>query len=131
MNRGVLFALPLLAACAAVPAVGRAVTGVWGGEHVGLNLTSTGGMLKYDCAAGTMSGPLMINRAGTFIARGTHTPGRGGPVIQGQRLPSYRVRYNGRVRDNTMSLQGRVENGVLLGPFTLRRGAQPMITRCL
>ena len=131
MIQGLLFALPLLAACAAVPAAGRAVTGVWGGEHVGLNLTSTGGTLKYDCAAGSMSGPLMINRAGTFIGRATHTPGRGGPVIQGQRLPSYRVRYSGSVRGNTMSLRGRVENGVLLGPFTLRRGVEPIITRCL
>ncbi len=131
MNRRLLFALPLLAACAAVSAAGRAVTGDWGGEHIGLNLGTTVGTLEYDCAAGTMIGPLMINRDGTFIAAGTHTPGRGGPAIEGQRLPSYRVRYSGSVRGNTMSLRGRVENGVLLGPFTLRRGAQPIRTRCL
>ena len=131
MIRGLLFALPLLAACAAVPAAGPAVTGDWGGEHVGLNLTSTGGTLEYDCAAGTMIGPLIINRDGTFIAEGSHTPGWGGPAIEAQRLPSYRVRYSGSVRGNAMSLQGRGENGIVLGPFTLRRGVEPIITRCL
>ncbi len=129
MKHGLLFALPLLAACTGVPAASLPVTGEWGGEHVGLSVTSTGGTLEYDCAAGAL-GALMTNRDGTFVAEGTHTPGRGGPVMQGQRLPSYRVHYSGNVRGNTMSLQGRVENGALLGPFTLRRGADPIITRC-
>lgn len=131
MNRGLLFCLPLLAACAAVPAAGLPVSGEWGGTHVGLSLTPAGGTLEYDCAAGTMIGPLMINRDGTFIAEGTHTPGWGGPEIDGQVLPSYSVRYSGSIRGDSMSLQGRVENGVLLGPFTLRRGAEPIIFRCL
>ena len=130
MNRGLLFSLPLLAACAAVPAASLPVTGEWGGQHVGLSLTPAGGTLEYDCAAGTMMGPLMMKRDSTFIAEGTHTPGWGGPEIDGQVLPSYRVRYSGSVRGDTMSLQGRVENGVLLGPFTLGRGAEPIITRC-
>lgn len=131
MNRVLFFGLCLLAACAAVPTAGLPVAGQWGGRHVRLNLTSTGGTLEYDCAAGTMIGPLKMNRDGAFVAKGTHTPSRGGPVIQGQVLPSYRVRYSGSVRGNTMSLQGRVEKGVLLGPFTLRRGAQPNLVSCL
>ena len=131
MNRGLLFGLPLLAACAAVPAAGLPVTGAWGGEHVRLSLTSAGGTLEYDCAMGTMIGRLMTIRNGTFIAKGTHTPSRGGPQIHGQVLPSYRVRYSGSVRGNTMSLQGRVENGVVLGPFSLRRGAGSNLVRCL
>ncbi len=131
MHRGLLFSLPLLAACAAIPPAGLPVTGEWGGQHVGVRLTPTGGTLEYDCAAGTMMGPLIMKRDGTFIAEGAHTPGWGGPEIQGQVLPSYRVRYSGSVRGNAMSLQGRVENGVLLGPFMLRRGADASIFRCL
>ena len=30
-----------------------------------------------------------------------------------------------------MTLQARVENGVALGPFTLVKGAEPIIMRCL
>ena len=75
--------------------------------------------------------PLIAEPDGTFTADGTHTPGWGGPEIQGQVMPTFRVRYSGRSRGEIMSLQGRVENGVLLGPFTLRRGAEPIIFRCL
>ena len=131
MKRGLLLGVPLLAACTAIPAPGIAVTGEWGGAHVRLGLTSTGGTLDYDCAAGTMSRPLVIDANGRFIADGTHTPAHGGPDIQGAPTPTYHVRYSGIIRGNTMTLQGRVANGALLGPSTLRRGAQPMIFRCL
>jgi hypothetical protein len=98
---------------------------------VGLSLTPSGGALEYDCAAGTIVAPVTVRPDGTFTADGTHTPGRGGPEIQGQVMPTYRVRYSGRIRGEIMSLQGSVENGVSLGPFTLRRGAEPIIFRCL
>lgn len=132
LSASALFLAPaLLAACAARPFERAPVTGEWGGTHVGLSLTLAGGTLDYDCAAGTMIGPLMLHSDGTFIAEGTHTSGKGGPEIEGEKMPSYRVRYSGAVRGNRMSLQGRLESGVLLGPFTLRRGAEPIIFRCL
>lgn len=131
MNRGLLFGLPLLVACAAEPAAGRQVAGDWGGKHVRLSLTATGGTLEYDCGSGAISGPLRTKRDGAFVAKGTHTPSRGGPVFQGRILPSYGVRYSGSVRGSTMILQGRASNGGLLGPFTLRRGAEPILVRCL
>jgi len=121
----------LLGACAALPPAERPVTGDWGGRHVHLRLTVTGGTLDYDCAAGMIDGPLLVDADGAFSAEGTHTPGWGGPEIEGRVLPTYRVRYAGTVRGDRMSLQGRVENGVVLGPFTLRRGAEPIIFRCL
>ncbi len=134
-----LFLLPaLLTACAALPSASPPVTGEWGGTHVGLSLKPNGGTLAYDCAAGTVIGPLMLDRDGTFIAEGTHTPGWGGPEIAEQNMPypgrarpTYHVDYSGKVRGNKMSLQGRLENGVLLGPFALRRGAEPIIFRCM
>ncbi len=131
MIRSLLLCLPLLASCASLPAAGVPVTGEWGGQQVRLSLTSAGGTLEYDCAAVTMTGPLMVHRDGNFTTEGTHSPGSGGPGIEGRAVPSYRVHYSGNVRGNTITLQGRVENGVLLGPFELRRGAEPMIFRCL
>ena len=123
-----LFVLP--AACAGVPAAGVAVTGQWGGTHVGLTLDASGGRLDYDCAAGTI-GPVVPGAGGDFAAEGTHTPGWGGPEVQGQVRPTYATRYTGSVRGNRMTLHGRVANGVLLGPFELRRDAEPIIFRCL
>ena len=126
-----LLAFPGLAACASVPSAESPLTGEWGGTHVGLRLSESGGMLDYDCAAGTIDEPLRPRRDGGFEASGMHTPGWGGPERAGEVRPSYRTRYSGQVRGNRMTLQGRVENGVLLGPFSLMRGAEPIIMRCL
>lgn len=123
--------LAALAACASVPPVGKPLTGEWGGTHVGLRLSETGGVLDYDCAAGTIDGPLLPRAAGSFEARGRHTPGTGGPERAGEVRPSYPVRYRGAVRGTRMTLNGELENGVGLGPFTLVRGAEPIIFRCL
>jgi hypothetical protein len=120
-----------LAACASVPKAGVPVTGEWGGTHVGLKLGETSGVLDYDCAAGTIDGPLLPRRDGTFEVEGRHTPGTGGPEREGEVRPSFRARYSGVIRGQRMTLQARVENGVLLGPFTLVKGAEPIIFRCL
>jgi hypothetical protein len=124
-------ALAALAACASVPPAGIPLTGEWGGTHVGLRLSETGGVLDYDCAAGTLDGPLLPGADGTFEAHGRHTPGTGGPERVGEVRPSYRANYRGAVRGDRMTLRGEMENGVILGPFTLVRGAEPVIFRCL
>ncbi len=123
--------LAALSACASVPPHRGPVTGDWGGTHVGLELTAAGGTLDYDCAAGTIDEPVILQPDRSFHVVGSHTPGWGGPERVGEVRPSYRTRYSGSVQDDRMTLTGRVENGVLLGPFTLVRGAEPVIMRCL
>ncbi len=131
MRRAVLILSLAASACANVPPAGVPLTGRWGGDHVGLHLTPSGGTLDYDCAAGRIDGPVLPRADGTFQAAGTHTPGTGGPEREGVVPRSYAAQYDGSVRGDRMTLQVRVETGVLVGPFTLRRGAEPMLMRCL
>lgn len=126
----VLAAAGALASCATMPAAGVPVTGAWGGSHVGLVLDPWGGRLDYDCAAGTIAA-VVPDRNGRFQADGTHTPGLGGPERIDNVPTSYRARFTGTVRADRMTLTAEVGNGVTLGPFTLRRGAEPVIFRCL
>jgi hypothetical protein len=126
-----LAAATALTACASVPPAGAPLSGPWGGSHVGLMLTATEGQLEYDCAAGTIAGPLAVRADGSFEAQGTHTPGSGGPEIEGQARRVYSARYTGTVRGDWMTLAAQLENGVRLGPFILRRAAEPIIFRCL
>jgi hypothetical protein len=112
-------------------AAGVPVTGKWGGTHIGLTLTDTGGTIEYDCASGRLVEPLIPGPGGSFAAEGLHAPGHGGPAIEGEVLPTYRTHFTGTVRGDRMTLTGRVENGVLLGPFALRRGAEAGTLRCL
>src|SRR5512139_2278696 len=89
---GALFAIP---ACAESPGP-SAVTGAWGGEHIRLLLTETGGRLEYDCATGTIDAPLRPDQAGNFEARGTHAFERGGPVYPGMpATKQHAARYSG------------------------------------
>lgn len=120
----------LLASCATAPAAPAPVTGDWGGVHAGLHLGASGGTIDYDCAHGTI-GPIVPRANGTFDAEGTHTPEHGGPVRQGEVLPSYPAHYRGTVRGDRMTLDGRLDSGVELGPFSLSLGAQPQLFRCL
>lgn len=111
-------------------APGTPLTGAWGGTHIGLSLDASGGKIEYDCASGTI-GPVVPAGGGAFAAEGTHTPGHGGPVREGEVIPTYRTQFSGTVRGDRLVLTGRVENGVELGPFTLLRGAEPGLLRCL
>lgn len=129
MKRALLI-VPFVAACATTSAAPLPLTGDWGGMHVALRLTPAGGTLDYDCAHGTI-GPVLVGTGGHFTAEGTHTPEHGGPVRAGEVLPSWPVRYDGTIAGGRMTLRGSVQNGVTLGPFELRRGAQPTIFRCL
>ena len=129
MKRLALFVLLLCAGCTSVPDQ-RSVVGHWGGRHVGMEVTPTGGTLEYDCASGSIHG-FSIMPDGTFSAAGTHTPAAGGPEQVGEVRPTFRARYSGSLSGDRMTLRGRLENGVELGPFSLRKGAEPILMRCL
>nr|MBA3729591.1 hypothetical protein [Sphingomonas sp.] len=60
-----------------------------------------------------------------------HRPGQGGPVRVGQIFTSHRATYSGTVEKDQMTLSGRLEDGTILGPFTLTRGSQGELVRCL
>ena len=130
MKRLLLFPPLLVAACATAPPSGP-LTGQWGGQHVGLQLGPAGGTLDYDCAAGTI-GPVAPGPDGRFAASGRHTPGMGGPERVGEVRPSYPAGYSGSVSGDVMNLRIEVPSqAIVIGPYTLRRGAEPVLMRCL
>ena len=133
-NFPILLVAIAMAACVPVAPAAPAgpLVGQWGGQHVGLMLDSSGGTLDYDCAAGRIDGPVLPGRDGRFVAAGTHTPGTGGPERIGEARPSYPARYSGSVSGDWMTLRVDVpDRGIVIGPYRLRRGAQPMLMRCL
>lgn len=127
-----LVSLLAATACASAPRTAAPLLGEWGGRHVGLVLSTSGGTLDYDCAAGRIDGPVVPGRDGRFVAEGSHSPGHGGPERIGEQHPSYRALYSGTVRGGTMMLEIDVpERGFRIGPYRLERGAQPLLMRCL
>ncbi|HVR80935.1 MAG TPA: hypothetical protein VHF02_02425 [Luteimonas sp.] len=130
----------LLAACAvpgpgADPRSGSALdgselNGSWGGAHVGLLLSPSGGSIEYDCAHGTLDAAVIPDAGGAFRVAGRHVREHGGPERAGEQPPSLPALYEGSVAGNRMQL--RVHVGAdTLGPFTLQRDAGAQVFKCL
>ena len=104
--------------------------GDWGGPRVGLSLTPTGGVIRYDCAHGALNGPVITDDAGHFDVLGIHVREHGGPVRIGEMSDSAPARYVGQVDGPRMSLRVTVGPDTL-GPFVLQLAAPPQLVRCL
>ena len=103
--------------------------GSWGGEHVALDVTSTGGRAEFDCAHGTLAQPLALDSNGQFGVTGTFTR-EGGPTFEGQ--PEVPARYSGRLQGAMLTLTVTLSGSSQpLDTFTLAQGRTPTITKCL
>jgi len=106
--------------------------GLWGGEHISMEVTDQRTTIEYDCAHGTINQRISLDRKGRFNVSGTHSPERGGPVRQGEQSAGNPVRFSGQVNGKTMKLSVRDSvTKELVGDFTLVYGAEPRLRKCL
>lgn len=125
-------ALVLVGACAPTSPVLRdaSLSGAWGGEHVRLQLTPAGGAIEYDCAHGSLAGPLRTDGDARFVTTGFHVREHGGPIREGEPVDSVPATYLGSVVGDRMTLRV-VAGSDTLGPFVLRRSGTPQLYKCL
>ncbi len=106
--------------------------GMWGGKHVGLEVTADGAIVQYDCANGTINQPITPDKDGRFDVKGTHVTERPGPARIGREDKGQPARYTGSVNETgmtlTVTLTGTNET---VGTFTLKHGVFPQIVKCL
>ena len=112
------------------PPPGAILTGAWGGEHARLSLTSSGGAIEYDCAHGSLTEPLRIDRAGRFTAAGLHVRGHGGPIRQGEAVDPVPALFHGAVAGDRLTLQVLAGTDTV-GSFVLRQGGSTRLWKCL
>ncbi|MBD0372848.1 MAG: hypothetical protein ICV60_18535 [Pyrinomonadaceae bacterium] len=106
--------------------------GLWGGEHIGLQVENKGVRLEYDCAHGTIDKTLRLDRKGRFSVNGTHTREHGGPTLEGEQPDNHPALYTGQVKGRRMVITIHLtDTKQTLGPFTLTYGKTPMLTKCL
>jgi hypothetical protein len=108
------------------------LVGLWGGEHISMQVTKQRANLEYDCAHGTIEQRIALDRRGRFDVPGIQVTEHGGPVRRDEQLAGYPVRFAGQVNGKRMTL--RVTNSAtkaLEGNFTLVYGDEPKLRKCM
>jgi len=106
--------------------------GVWGGNHVRMEVSGNGATLEFDCAHGKVSEPLTLDRLGRFQAKGTFTREHGGPIRENEKAATQPAKYSGSIKDKTMMLSVTLTNSSeSVGTFSLRQGSQGELVKCL
>lgn len=107
----------------------RIPTGVWGGEHIQIEVGEKSATIEYDCASGVINGPLVVDGNGRFSLRGTHKPERGGPIRADDDTKSQPASYTGSIKGNTMTLTLKLGDGIE-ETFTLEKGKPGDLFKC-
>jgi hypothetical protein len=105
-------------------------SGLWGGTHVEMKVSSQGATLEFDCAQGTISEPIQLDESGKFQAKGTFQT-HAGPTRRDQ-APGADTTYSGTVDGDTMHIAFTIgENkDTDANQFTLVRGQPGKLRRC-
>ena len=105
--------------------------GVWGGNHIQMNVENGQARIEFDCAGAVINGPLTIGSNGQFTFVGTFTKGSGGPVRKDSMPKQKPARFSGQVSGNTMTLDVRVDDVPgANGKYILSKGRNGKIFRC-
>lgn len=121
--------LLLIAIGAGTQKMQRLATGVWGGQHINIEVGEKSATIEYDCANGSIDGPLVVDGNGKFSWRGTHRMERGGPIRADEKPKEYPATYTGSVSGNTMTLTLKI-SGMDEETFTLEKGKPGDLFKC-
>lgn len=123
------------AACASAMPAGRQdrrlPPGTWGGEHVALTVTDSGGHFEFDCAAGDIAKPLVVDDTGRFAMDGVFVQERPGAIRMGEQPERKPARYLGQLADKTLTFDVTlVDSKDAIGHFTVTLDATPRVRKC-
>ena len=104
--------------------------GLWGGQHINMEVSDTGAEIEYDCAHGQITETIVPDRNGNFEAKGVHIAEHPGPVRQGEQNEQPAT-YRGSISGDTMTLTVRLaKNNETIGTFTLTHGKTGRVFKC-
>jgi hypothetical protein len=109
----------------------RLPTGPWGGPHIRIEVGPRSAEIDYDCARGTINGPLTVDSRGRFSWRGTHHREHAGPIRVGEQGNDRAATYSGFVKGDSMTLTVKLsETNEVLETYTLKRGSFGRVVKC-
>jgi hypothetical protein len=109
----------------------RLNNGIWGGKHIQFEVSDDSVNIEYDCAHGSIEGPLTFDRQGRFSWRGNYAREHGGPVRLHEEVDNQAATYSGSIKGDTMTLTVRLKNSsVEPETFTLTRDSVGRVWKC-
>ncbi|MDQ6653551.1 MAG: hypothetical protein M3Y84_12505 [Acidobacteriota bacterium] len=126
------FVLLIVSSTAARPRkMQRLVSSTWGGQHISIEVNRGSASIEYDCATGTIDGPLTLDSKGHFTWRGYYNREHGGPVRIDEKSNRQPAIYNGWIQGDNMTLTVNLANSKeSLGTYTLMRGSSGRVWKC-
>ena len=110
---------------------GRLANGVWGGDHIRIDVTDAGASVEFDCAHAQIEQPFALDSGGRFDINATYVVERGGPVRRDRPPPVRPARYAGRVGGDTLTLTVTLtDTDEDAGTYTLTRGSEGRVMKC-
>ncbi len=107
--------------------------GMWGGQHIVMQVAADGVQVDLDCAHASIAGPIAVSN-GRIDVMGTYFKEHGGPISEGDDTNGQPAHFTGTVNGNTLTLNIALPNSNPTqqpGPFTLNFGQQGRVVKCL
>jgi hypothetical protein len=106
--------------------------GVWGGEHIRMDVTDSGADIEFDCARGTISQRLVLDAQGHFKLQGTYKAETPAPAADdgGSTGSGVTTTYTGVLNGSSLRLEVSIEGQDVTRTFDLVQGDQGHLTKC-
>ena len=106
--------------------------GVWGGEHIRIEVSANGADIEFDCATGTISQPLVLDSQGRFKLQGTYKADTPAPAAAdgGSTGSGVTVTYTGTLSGSSLRLEVSIEGQDMPRTFDLVQGDQGHLAKC-
>jgi len=128
----VSFVLIIAASAASRPRkMQRLSIGPWGAQHIRIDVEKNSAAIDYDCANGTIDGPLTFDSKGRFTWRGTHRRDGPGPIRVEHEFKGRPALYTGSIKGDTMTLTVKLtDTNEVVATYTLKRGSLGRVFKC-
>jgi hypothetical protein len=109
----------------------RVANGNWGGQNVGMEVTADGARLRFSCANGSITKPLMLDAQGRFSVPGMFVAESPGPRNEDNPPKDQPALYSGSVQGESMTLTITLTaTNEKVGTFSLEHGKGGQVRRC-
>ena len=106
--------------------------GIWGGDHISMEVADSGAEINYDCAHGSITEKIAPDRDGKFLVKGSHVREHPGPIRSDEDQSGRPATYHGLIDGETMTLTVTLTGSKeTVGTFTLTHGKSGRVRKCL